>query len=487
MQRDSSLLTLGSPTSSDTSTLDSTVARSAPQSSFSNDDDSSLLYDALMPEAEDSIGPVTTISRTPIWTDIQIDSKDSKYFHFFLHHMKQFIPYTNLFPKAMDDIFARTTRSKPLRHAVLSLSAIFVDTYFRRPLIRALVHKQEAFISLQRCLSLQEIDEDVAIAVFLMLFMDTFNGKEIAQGHLRGLLLVLKELNIDSSEAGVSNWDKASPVVLLVWRIALRLDAMIATIQDATPVFPPFPAEYNEMQRKWVAGLAIDGMRAECGIASFALDNLYQRACHWTREFDAMCNSPEYKNDPAAREAIETMIRTRISILRLEHAGWIEQPSCALALQMELLAQKGEIPPNIPQFLDYPPLYIYNRKFSLLLNEWRTYYLFISVVAVPVTMRRHTVIALNHSIEICRTHAALSIPPANRNFGKEFFAVLSAGYAFAGGKRFQREFNWVRRRIARIVEMKNPLLKRFQHFLDKMKDFKNISPEWDEFDEDIFM
>jgi hypothetical protein len=426
------------------------------------------------------------ISKEPQWTDILVDPIDSRYFHFFVSYMNNILIYANFFPAAINEIFARTIQSKPLHHIVLSMSSAFIDRHLQRSTERELVHKQEALASLQQCLSSGEITEDVAIAICLMLFMDCFSGKATPQAHLRGLYLVLKELHLDSSANSPLFWDKVSPLVLLIWRIALRLDTMVATIQQCLPIFPPFPAEYNALQRKWAVNLAKDGRSADWAIASFALDNFYQRAVRWAREAGEMVYSAEYLTNPEIRTAHEALTKLRLATLRQEHADWLQQPACISAMQLEQLAQQGEIPSNIATFLDYPPVIIYDRKFNLLLNEWRAQYLFVQTfIAMPLSQRKHTRTELSHAIEVCRTHAALSLEPHSKEFASEFFAMLTAGHSFVGGAQFQREFRWVYDRISEINEMRHPLLTQFQHFLDKVKGFTRFSPDWEDFDDDF--
>ena len=60
--------------------------------------------------------------------------------------------------------------------------------------------------------------------------------------------------------------------------------------------------------------------------------------------------------------------------------------------------------------------------------------------------------------------------------------MLSSGYAFCGGVRFTREFQWVRQRIEKIISVRNPLLAKFQSYVDNVKDYNRVQPEWDEFD-----
>lgn len=153
-----------------------------------------------------------------------------------------------------------------------------------------------------------------------------------------------------------------------------------------------------------------------------------------------------------------------------------------LATQIELQAQQGQVPNNPDRFLEYPPLIVYDRKFVLLLNEWRTLYCFITCIAVPLSWRRHTRTLINIAIDTCRAHSAITLSPKSREFGPGFFALMSAGYAFSGGVRFRREFQWVRERIERILNAKNPVLAKFQFYIDNVKEFNRVQLEWDEFD-----
>ena len=388
-----------------------------------------------------------------------------------------------LFPKGTNEIFARTLTSAPLRHAVLAISSARVDTTLKRPLTRALIHKQDALKYLQQGLSTKQIDEDIAIAIFLMLFMDTFTGKDIAQAHLRGLSLVLRELNVDSSMTSPLYWDRISPIVLLIWRIAFRVDALLATLQDTSPIFPPFPSEYNLLQRNWALRLAKDRRSADWGVASFALDTMFQRA-NYLRWFANVHGTDENLYDAVSRARFEAIIQEKIDALCKEHAAWLEQPAISMAIQFEEMGRETDLPSNASQFLDYPPRIIHDRKFNLILNEWRGQYLFFQLVLVPISMRRHSRTVIHHAIEICRTHAAIELEPSSRDWVGEFLAVLTAGYAFIGGNKFQKEFDWVYREINRAAGLNNPLLSKFQYFVDKVRGYAYVAPVWTEFDED---
>ena len=259
--------------------------------------------------------------------------------------------YSDLFPHFVGKVFARTLESKPLRHAVLAVSSAVVDGYLQRPSVRSIMHKQQAITSLQQSLATVDITEDVALAIFIMLSMDasTESNGVVPKSHLKGFSLVLEHLHLDWDDPFV--WNRVSPVLILVWRMAIRMDSWIAMLQKTVPVLPPYPAEKNALHRTWVLNLAKDERSADWALASFALDNLNHRAFHWIWEGVAVRASAEYLTNPHMRDAYETLFQQRIAQLREEHANWLQQPSCSLAMQLELLAQDESSPvqcTNVP-------------------------------------------------------------------------------------------------------------------------------------------
>jgi Fungal specific transcription factor domain len=405
-----------------------------------------------------------------------------KYFNFFLGHTRALMPYTDMFPEAISQMFARATLSKPLLHAVLAVGSRMADISLKRDSPRSVYHKREAVVLLKRNLVTNDIDENMAIALFLILFMDTFSGREVAHAHLRGLHLVLRELGADTDDNHPMFWGKLSPLLLLVWRIAMRIDSLISTIQREAPIFPPFPQKYNTLQRSWTQLLTNDSKTADFAIAAFAIDNLYLRATHFSRNFERGRLSLEYLTDPTVQQTWDKTNIQHFKVLIEEHATWLELPACTSGLRLELMAQQDPIPCNAPRFLDYPPKVVNDRTFVLLLNEWRTLYLVLNVISMPLHLKRHSITSMNHAIEICRTHAALQIPRLSTEWSPEIFTLIAAMNAFAGGKQYKNETKWMAELFADIKEMRVPLLTMFQDFLDKIVEDLLAAPEWDEVD-----
>jgi hypothetical protein len=414
----------------------------------------------------------------PVWTDALVDDIDSRYFHFFLMHATNALLYTELFPRAIYEIFTRSIHNKTLQYSVLAVSSIAVDASLHRPLTRALTHKQNALTLLQQSLSNGNITEEVAISIFLLLYMDCFSGKEVSQGHLKGLYLVLKHIKFDLGNPLVLK--NVSPLLMLIWRVSLSLDLMTSAVQRTPPILPAFPTNSTAFNRTWATCLSNDVKNVDFALASFWLDDLFHRSRHWLHECTVTMLSCEYTDNPHNKAAYDAIVESRIGLLRQEHANWAQQPICVLGMQLEKSAQIwiGDAP-NLPRFLNYPPLLIYDHRFSILLNRWRLMSLLIAFFPLSA-LPQHTISEMDNAIEICRTHAALGLSPTSKDYVTEFFAVLGAARMFAGGRKYKDEFRWTFEKIAEMDGMHHFILTEFQDYIDSIKDFKLFDfPEWD--------
>jgi len=411
---------------------------------------------------------------------MQVDSGDSRYFYFFLEHGTEAVVYTELFPRSVQEIFVRTFDNRQLMHAVLAVSSMAIDSALQKPLTRALTHKQNAITSLQQSLCTGHITEDVAISIFLLLYMDCFAGKEVAQAHLNGLSIVLNHLKVDLGNPTV--WvDKLSPLLMLIWRITIALDIVTAAVQRTIPVLPSFPPASANLHREWAMSLTTDVRHVDLGIISFAIDDASHRIGAWFREASTIVSSAEYQNNPDYRQKYDTLMRRRVVVLQEELAKWSQLPGCADAIRREQEAQLrvDEFVGKVPTFLDYPPMVIFDLKFVIMLNNWRALAIIVSLFPLSEAPRR-TLRDVTNAIDICRTHVALQLPPNSKYFVSSFFAILAAGKCFAGGRNYTNEFLWCRDTIAWIDAMRHGIVSEFQDFVDSVKDFGIFkTPDWD--------
>jgi hypothetical protein len=177
--------------------------------------------------------------------DSDIPQSDLPYISFFLAEMSNVLPYVTLFPSTVPSLFASSIHHPALRHSVLSVSSLISDKKHRRGKQRALEHLQKSLKLLQASLSAPSVDEGIAIAIFLLVYFGVANGEHSsARKHLAGLHLVLTQLQQEhlARNAGVASPYAISPLTMLVWRMAVRMDFVMALVYGQRPIFPMYPS-----------------------------------------------------------------------------------------------------------------------------------------------------------------------------------------------------------------------------------------------------
>ena len=85
-----------------------------------------------------------------------------------------------------------------------------------------------------------EVDEGVAISIFLLAYFNVSSGELIsARKHLAGLSMVLAQLQADYlvKSGGTLSPYAISPLTMLIWRMAIRMDFVMAIMYGLRPVF----------------------------------------------------------------------------------------------------------------------------------------------------------------------------------------------------------------------------------------------------------
>jgi hypothetical protein len=305
---------------------------------------------------------------------------------------------------------------------------------FQRQYIMALQSIQTAIQTLQ-------IDEGLAVSVFLISWIDIVRGKfETTRKHLRGLRLILERL-----EPGCGNpthgTTKLSPLLMQIWRVAIKFDWAASIFLLVRPVFPTVPAA-EDLHRRWIKTMAAAGDATEWAIAAFALDNLIHKACH----FAVQVRTLRRKNTPD----IESTVLSLVTILETENSHWRQRPIIQLAELYEQAAQ-GILPVPSQQFLDYPAKAISNSFFANLLIAWRALSIYISLIREP-SIGPNYQFRFDHAVEICRTLASLADDKSNSASSKVWILFL-LGVAFGGPRRSPGESRWVRDKILEILRL----------------------------------
>src|SRR6202035_3734884 len=105
------------------------------------------------------------------------------------------LPYTTLFPTVLSDIFSRAVDHLCVRQSILSIASHISDHRFKRPPERSQKHYKTSLQIIQKAIQQLQVDEGLAIAVFITAWTENLRGNhEASRNHLRGLKMILDRL-----------------------------------------------------------------------------------------------------------------------------------------------------------------------------------------------------------------------------------------------------------------------------------------------------
>jgi hypothetical protein len=293
-----------------------------------------------------------------------------------------------------------------------------------------------------------KIDESLAIAVFLVTWIDVVRGKlDTTRKHLKGLHLILQSILKTRPMSGI---------LMQIWWISIKFDWFASLYLVESPIFPIVPIDAtDEMQRKWI-GTAVLSEETEWALATFTLENLMHKACHYASLIHSMRCDPGLKTPQLVKKVDQV-----VEILETESRNWINRPIIQSSAQLQLTAQSIQpsfLPPQRPRFLSFPPLYILNVFYANLLNSWRALQIYISLIRDP-TIGPSSPSRLTHAIEICRTWTALGKTDITQSEAGKVWIMFLVGVAFGGEKRSGEMGEWIKRRIE-DTSSRLPILRR---------------------------
>ncbi len=359
--------------------------------------------------------------------------------------MPKTLPYAALFPHVVDDIFRRSVQNAVVRHSVLSVSSIVIDFLLHRPLDRFEYQYFTSLALIRKSIAENTIDEPLAIAVFLVSWIDVVRGKmETTRKHLQGLRLILE--SISKTKNGMSE------VLMQIWWISIKFDWFSSLYLVESPIFPVVPYAEDEVQKQWIGSAVGDAM--EWGFATFTLENLMHKACHYAALIHSMRCNPEVKVATVLKKVDHV-----VGMLETESRNWVNRPIIQKTAQQELTANNigpsFSHSPDVAQFLSYPPLRILNVFYANLLIYWRALQIYISFIRNP-TIGPSTPSRLDHAIEICRAWVALG---SNKTQGEAslVWIMFLVGATF-GGKRSPGLGEWIKLRM-NVMARRLPILK----------------------------
>ena len=388
----------------------------------------------------------------PVAEDSIIDPQDSHYLRFFILEMPRVLPYAKLFPTAVGEVFYNGIHHTALRHSILSLSAFMADRRAKRPATRAYMHLQKALCLLQDAISNGNVDDGVLYAVFLMVYFNIINSDHASsRRHLQGLqsLLDYRQRQVAAERTLTPNLSQ--PVVMpaltmLIRRMAMRLDFVLAIFYARKPIFPHTEENY----KTWIPLAADKNIpdAAEWAIAEFSLNDILHRAAHLSFQATEMRKASTYTT------LDELIVAHGTEELTSDLVDWRTKPIIVNADLAEHIAfhkltpEQQTMDDTPSRFLHYRPLHIENPFYALLINQYRAAQLYVSLIIHP-EQGPQPPDRFECAVDICRTHAALaSFAPKDTIMTTEIWALYLSGFAF--GRSYPMECGWIKEQLAEI-------------------------------------
>ena len=235
----------------------------------------------ILPISSETHSTGVSVPSTPTYGGSDsVDPLDSCYFSYFLSSMPHILNYIVVFPTLFSDILCRGIQDASVRHSVLSIASFLADHRLNRSMGRFDLNYITSLQVIQRSIAEVRVDESLAIAVFLIAWIDAARGQyEVCRKHLRGLSLILERVQPICQNPTASR-DRISPLIMLIWRFAIRMDCSVSFFAFQQPIFPMMPPA-EDLHREWISQVSASNDGLEWALAAFALDNLFHRTCHY--------------------------------------------------------------------------------------------------------------------------------------------------------------------------------------------------------------
>jgi hypothetical protein len=324
---------------------------------------------------------------------------------------------------------------------------MIVDFRQKRPLDRFQVLYGASIHEIRTALKTTRIDEGIAIAVFLILFIDVLRAElSASRYHLYGLHLLLQTLQRQSSPLVDFRGVGVSPLVMTIWRIAIRLDFTTSLYLLTAPVFPAIPPEQQDLHRSWIQLSTPDIDAVEWSLATFALDNLMHRACHLAVSARELRKSSQYG------PAVESAIVNEAGILLRQWEEWYFRPVIARAANLEKEAQFTLEEPSPWVFPRHRPRKVLNPYYANLCLQSCAIKIYISLIIDPFLTETPHPERFFAGMEYCSILAGLGEDSPHKA-ASLVWTMFLAGVGLGGMGASPSEAGFLYDRVKRIAEM----------------------------------
>lgn len=399
-----------------------------------------------------------SLNPTPKFPASSPDDADSAYITFFLQEVPALLPFSELFPNICNDMWAISLSHVPLSQAILAISSYLSDRRADVPPVVGLSHLETALTRINEAISIGIVDAGLIASVFLLALLSTLSADyKGSRRHLQGLSQLFqcyqqRWMLADPSTRTV--WDvRKYSIVKAIIRMAIRMEYHVAFYNhgQGAPIFPIDDGTQEAAHADWLPNVISKTLPngINWALASFALDDLMNRAGHLSHKLD--------------EDGVHPLDRSfRVHELVEEHQNWKTRPIISEAM-IECLSPppNNTINPSLmhttsPTFLHYPPVTVRNNVFATLLIRHFMIGIYLSLIGDPrpgaISPAR-----FQNAVDICRYFVTLyGDPPLLRNGTilrpvDNCMAIITAGFTFQDDA-YPQEFDYCIRTLTVIAQ-----------------------------------
>jgi hypothetical protein len=299
-------------------------------------------------------------------------------------------------------MLSRALEHLPLRYTLIAVSAWLCDGIAGRSRERSVANLRKAIPMIQSAVTETALDDGHGFAVFLLAYLSVVQGdiKGISL-HVGGFYRILRYCNV-LREDGVPNMNQTS-LAMILWRMAVRTDNIVAFAGQGT-AFPTTNIP-DSFYLNWIRDFDNPERpdTTDWAVAQFALDDLANRAVHLAVRSITIQQAVTTGNSDSLEEL---NVELDMAFLIRDLEEWKRRK---VLQETESRERAGRIasPCQPPfKFLDYEPLTFADEAYAIMLVQYFTCRIQLSLVSNPklgpYPNERHT-----FAVEICRVYAAI--------------------------------------------------------------------------------
>ena len=383
--------------------------------------------------------PVSIPSLLPSPDDLPVD----EYLGYFSHRLDAFLGFGHVSSSAYNRLYLLSSTSPPLRHVVLAFLTYLNDEDRILKDAVCATHLRTAIPQIQSAITNLNINEAHILAIPLLAYLSFWRREyDTASSHLRGFYKILLHMQyIRQNKHGKAHVMGNMPsIVLLMWRIAVRLDHYFTFLRPEEECLPPIGLAKGTSERFVTDFIDFSGTEwLECLVLEDELEDLRHLTTHYNCRASQLQESGSYEAVDTQRyinKASDRIVRK----LNTHLENILDAAVKFHTLNLQSQSMSTHLPLAIELFPGKPsliPFHSLHPRFleAIIINR---------ATVIQATISSHPKAGANSSQavqaaeEVCWAFRALKqlLPVAMQGRGRILEALLYSGYIFCSIDHF---------------------------------------------------